>query len=110
MDRSDGRPSAETSDAVAQAEYLNSLSQEEMESLNLQVLAEAERAKQALDKLFAQAEKGQALKLNVLETRSFAGWVWQLTMQNTELANLADHAADALEAKEKKKRIWRPKK
>jgi len=92
-------------------EYLASLSPEEQEKLNLEVMAEQKRAGEAIEKMFKQAERGQALKLNVLHTRALAGFVYQLTEQNTHLANLAEVAAQALEESEKKKKkgLWRPK-
>jgi len=87
-------------------EKLASLSKEELDALNLEAMAERRRAGEAMDKMFEQAKRGQALKLNVLLTRALAGFVWQLTEQNTHMGNLLDNAAEALEAKEKKKKLW----
>ena len=91
---------------VAAEEYLATLTPEQMEALNLEMMTERKRAGEALNQLYDVAQRGQALKLNVLKTRALAGFVWQLTEQNTHMGNLLDNAAQALEAKEKKKKLW----
>lgn len=92
--------------------YLESLSEDELQRLNLEVLAEQKRAKEALDLLFDKAKRNQPLKLGAPRTRALAGLVWSITQQNNQLAELTDRAAQALEAQEKqpKNRLWRPRK
>ena len=93
------------------ADALSNMSEEELAALNLEVLAERKRASEALDKLFEQAKRGQAIKLNTLLTRALAGFVWQLTEQNTHMGNLLDKAAEALDTTEtkKKRKLWKPR-
>ena len=90
---------------------LANMSEEELAALNLEVLAERKRAGEALNELMDRAQRGQALKLNMLKTRALAGFVWQLTQQNTHMGNLLDTAADALEVDEKKekRKLWKPR-
>jgi len=87
---------------------LASMTEEDMEALNLEAMAERRRASEAIDKLMEQAKRGQAVKLNVLLTRALAGFVWQLTEQNTHMGTLLDQAAEALDEseKKKKKKLW----
>lgn len=76
----------------------------------LVVEEERKRAGEALDKLFAAANNKQALKLNVLETMSFAGFVLAMSQQNTWFAEQLNNQAQVLEEQSKKKgRLWRPK-
>lgn len=84
------------------------VTEEEYRNLQIEVLAQQKYAGEALKVLFDSAERGQNLKLGRQRTRALAGFVVQLTEQNTHLANLAETAAQALEAKEsKKKKLWR---
>jgi len=89
---------------------LANMTEEQLEALNLEVMNERRRASEAMDKLFEQAKRGQATKLNVLHTRALAGFIWQLTQQNTHMGNLLDKAAEALDVDEKKKKrkLWKP--